>query len=166
MSEDCMTFPDTVEEFMEQYKLDGTELGFKFTNGTEYVPVFRMKEWFEHLENTADVPGTNDGDMISRTAAMTEIQTNARRMTLAYEAHGEGRVLCSDEIIRITDAMDVLRAVPSAQQERKKGKWIEYIPEHGKCPYCGNQIDLLGGKENNFCGECGADMRGKQDEVS
>lgn len=48
--------------------------------------------------------------------------------------------------------------------ERKKGKWIEYIPEHGKCPFCGNQVDLLGGKINNFCGECGADMRGVANE--
>lgn len=32
------------------------------------------------------------------------------------------------------------------------------------CPFCGNQVDLLGGKVNNFCGECGADMRGEQDE--
>lgn len=46
--------------------------------------------------------------------------------------------------------------------KRKKGRWLEYIPEHGKCPFCGNQVDLLGGKANNFCGECGADMRGEQ----
>jgi len=49
------------------------------------------------------------------------------------------------------------------QPERPKGEWIEYIPEHGKCPFCGNQVDLLNGKTNNFCSECGADMRGEQD---
>lgn len=48
-------------------------------------------------------------------------------------------------------------------EERKKGEWIEYIPEHGKCPFCGNQVDLLGGKANNFCGECGAEMRGEKE---
>ena len=56
-----------------------------------------------------------------------------------------------------------LRSLPSAQPERPKGKWIEFIPEHGECPFCGNQVDLLNGKANNFCGECGADMRGEQD---
>ena len=43
----CMEFPDTVEEFMEQYKIVDTE--HIYSNGTEYVPVFRMKQWFEHL---------------------------------------------------------------------------------------------------------------------
>ena len=43
---DCMHFPDTVEEFMEQYKMTDTEQ--VYSNGTEYVPIFRMKQWFEH----------------------------------------------------------------------------------------------------------------------
>lgn len=44
---DLMTFPDTVEEFMEQYKVVDTEQ--VYSNGAEYVPIFRMKQWFEHL---------------------------------------------------------------------------------------------------------------------
>lgn len=44
---DMMKFPDTVEEFMEQYKITDTEQ--IYTNGTELVPIFRMKQWFEHL---------------------------------------------------------------------------------------------------------------------
>lgn len=51
-----------------------------------------------------------------------------------------------------------LEDLPSAQP--KRGKWIKYS-EHGTCPYCGNCVDLVGGKENNFCSECGADLRGK-----
>ena len=45
----CMEFPDTVEEFMEQYKIVDTE--HIYSNGTEYVPIFRMKQWFEHLSS-------------------------------------------------------------------------------------------------------------------
>lgn len=45
---DMMTFPDTVEEFMEQYKIVDTKQ--VYTNGTELVPIFRMKQWFEHLQ--------------------------------------------------------------------------------------------------------------------
>lgn len=41
-----MLFPDTVEEFMEQYKIVDTEQ--IYTNGAEMVPIFRMKQWFEH----------------------------------------------------------------------------------------------------------------------
>ena len=44
---DMMTFPDTVEQFMEQYKITDTEQ--IYTNGADLVPIFRMKQWFEHL---------------------------------------------------------------------------------------------------------------------
>lgn len=43
---DMMTFPNTVEEFMEQYKITDTEQ--IYTNGAELVPIFRMKQWFDH----------------------------------------------------------------------------------------------------------------------
>jgi len=49
---DLMTFPNTVEEFMEKYKIVDKEQ--VYTNGAELVPIFRMKQWFEHLP-TADV---------------------------------------------------------------------------------------------------------------
>ena len=49
---DCMSFPATVEEFMEQYKVTDTKQ--VYTNGTELVPIFRMKQWFEH-QHSANV---------------------------------------------------------------------------------------------------------------
>lgn len=45
---DMQTFPETVDEFMEHYKIIDTEQ--VYTNGVELVPIFRMKQWFEHLE--------------------------------------------------------------------------------------------------------------------
>ena len=45
---DMQTFPETVDEFMEQYKIVDTEQ--VYTNGIELVPIFRMKQWFEHLD--------------------------------------------------------------------------------------------------------------------
>ena len=46
---DMMTFPASVEEFMEQYKMTDTE--HVYSNGMEYVPIYRMKQWFEHCSN-------------------------------------------------------------------------------------------------------------------
>ena len=43
---DCMTFPNTVKEFMEQYKL--IDKDHVYSNGIEFVPIFRMEQWFEH----------------------------------------------------------------------------------------------------------------------
>ena len=57
----CMTFPDTVEEFMEQYKIVDTE--HVYTNGVEMVPIFRMKQWFEH----------QNVDLVSRQAAIDAV---------------------------------------------------------------------------------------------
>lgn len=45
---DLMTFPKTVDEFMETYKIVDTEE--VYTNGDELVPIFRMKQWFEAHE--------------------------------------------------------------------------------------------------------------------
>ena len=54
-----MTFPATVEEFMEQYKIVDDEK--VYTNGAELIPIFRMMQWFEHVSAT---------DTISRQAAI------------------------------------------------------------------------------------------------
>ena len=44
MGNTMMLMPDTLEEFMEQYKVVDTEQ--IYTNGTELVPIFRIKQWF------------------------------------------------------------------------------------------------------------------------
>ena len=45
---DIQIFPETVDEFMEHYKVVDKEQ--VYTNGIELIPIFRMKQWFEHLE--------------------------------------------------------------------------------------------------------------------
>lgn len=60
-----MTFPASVEEFMEQYKMTDTE--HVYSNGTEYVPIYRMKQWFENLECCAK--------MTERTVSLMERKT-------------------------------------------------------------------------------------------
>ena len=43
---DVMMFPETVEEFMESYKVvDGEHV---YSNGVEFVPIYRMRQWFQH----------------------------------------------------------------------------------------------------------------------
>ena len=41
---------------------------------------------------------------------------------------------------------------------RKKGKWDVDEDGNVKCPFCGNS------GYGNFCPDCGADMKGEQDE--
>ena len=43
---DCMMFPDTAEEFIEEYSfVDEKEV---YTNGSELIAVFRVKQMMEH----------------------------------------------------------------------------------------------------------------------
>lgn len=64
---------------------------------------------------------------------------------------------------------DALKALPSAQPERKKGRWIKV---NGKtaincsaCYHCSWSLSFEDTvKRFNFCPNCGADMRGEQDE--
>ena len=60
------------------------------------------------------------------------------------------------------------------KEERKKGKWIEGRDKRFvKCSKCGMEItknelagiSLFGKNEPNYCPNCGADMRGEQDEI-
>lgn len=76
-----------------------------------------------------------------------------------------------------SEAHRMLVQLPSAQTERKKGKWIERNPRNSpdcrliECSECGNAY-IVGYNINyddwidrrNFCMKCGADMRGKQDD--
>ena len=87
-------------------------------------------------------------DLISRSAAIDDL-------------HGK-------DPSQIWDTADVevwVNALPSAQPERKTGKWILQIRHDNKgepllawyqCSECGA---FIANNEANFCSECGADMR-------
>lgn len=94
---DMMEFPNTVEEFMEQYKITDTEQ--IYTNGADLVPIFRMKQWFMHKSDCKD-------DLISRRQAISSICQS-----------GCGTSYCG---ISCGD-ISVLEQLPSAQPEWKKG---------------------------------------------
>ena len=54
--------------------------------------------------------------------------------------------------------------MPSVQTERKKGKWIDAQYPFSRCNICECYFDT----ENNlanFCPNCGADMRGEEDDT-
>ena len=58
---------------------------------------------------------------------------------------------------------DMISMLPSAQPKRKKGKWI-----NGVCDQCGSHAPYWAMAStyyrSSFCPNCGADMRGEQDE--
>lgn len=66
-------------------------------------------------------------------------------------------------------ANDILNNIPSAEPERKKGKWIEqddgWDGIYYECSECREAFTLMDGTPTdnlyNFCPHCGADMRGE-----
>ena len=80
----------------------------------------------------------------------------------------------TDPLNVLTEVRDRLKALPSAQPERK-GKWIEMGTNKDgthsiRCSKCGGGYKTRGHARSiatkakyKFCPNCGADMRGEQD---
>ena len=96
-------------------------------------------------------------DAVSREAvyeAMVEKGQRSRRYRLGetWELNG-------------TEIREALDTVPSVTPKRKKGKWLDNYQYGYKCSECGAYLEIdCGDVEMNFCPNCNADMRGKQDE--
>ena len=96
-------------------------------------------------------------DAVSRKAvyeAMIEKGQRSRRYRL-----GETWELNGAEI------RETLDTVPSVTPKRKTGRWLDNYQYGYKCSECGAYLEIdCGDVEMNFCPNCNADMRGKQDE--
>ena len=82
-----------------------------------------LKTVLDAFSNGSEIPNSSDcicrqADLIDRAAAQTELQFAARKYTVAHEAHGEGQVVWSDNLISVTDAMNALRKVTSVQAQQ------------------------------------------------
>ena len=92
-----------------------------------------------------------------------------RRVAITQLSHNKNK---GDEEWKLAVENDIrtIWKLPPAQPERIKGRWISadaiFGGEPFYCSECGeNTRDTVMGKPRwNFCPNCGADMRGEQDE--
>ena len=109
----------------------------------------QMLDWIN-----ADVPGKNVGDMISRQGAIE-----------AFIKDWEGCISEYDAREILNNDIRVLTELPSAEQQRKKGKWVDkkyrwidsismWWSDSYECSVCRD----AGIKYWNFCPNCGAEM--------
>lgn len=158
---DCMHFPDTVEEFMEQYKMTDTKQ--VYSNGIEYVPIFRMKQWFEHEKAQLSSEGTTS-DLISR----TETVEHLRRMlesTVPNTDYDEGFVDGVEFGVSTVSTMPTIQPVATDTNVGNTiSKFIDGLEEifadlrerHvddsvcGLCEYDGAYM----GQSGDLCNEC------------
>ena len=111
-------------------------------------------------------------DLISRQAAIDAI---AKMMPQSLTPDGSHP---ADEEIFIAqeafaDCIKTIEILPSAQPERIKGHWIDAVIPNDSgglpvivCDKCNTFFPLQFGASHNFCPNCGADMRGEQDDES
>ena len=109
---DMMTFPASVEEFMEQYKI--TDIEHVYSNGTEYVPIYRMKHKYTCGAGTPEEAEANCTSFIDGecTASFCEYrrekQTNADRIRamsdeelaeMLWKTGRNYRAVCADPVV-------------------------------------------------------------------
>ena len=130
-----------------------------------------------------DVPDTNVGDLISRQAAIDALW----KAMYEFEDKMEKQFSESDNLdvydwiqhrIFVQNMSDIDRKtildLPSAKHEQKPGRWNFIGDNMFECTNCKvvyttNQLNSLRNYDTDpyaprFCPNCGADMRGEQDE--
>lgn len=61
------------------------------------------------------------------------------------------------------EAINCIKELPSAEPERKKGKWIKISPANiYECSVCHQNVMTEDIEAYLFCHHCGADMRGSE----
>ena len=104
--------------------------------------------------NCSEIP--NNSDTISRHVAIEAVEKSMSENPHENEIH---RGMHDHEHRHF---LTILMGLPPAQSERPKGEWTK----DGACQFCGFQpwyerdIHTL-----SFCPNCGADMRGEQDDT-
>ena len=82
---ECMIFPETVEEFIEQYKFkDDKEI---YTNGVDLIPVFRIKQWmYHHMTPAADVEKVRHGKWIETQEPLGWCDVDCAECSVCHES--------------------------------------------------------------------------------
>lgn len=93
-------------------------------------------------------------DLISRQGAIDAFK---KELTVG-ESKGNYVTLCS--AIGYEEARQILESLPSAQPERKKGRWIRNDNGTYSCSICQSWIPEEQRCYARYCLYCGADMRG------
>ena len=99
-------------------------------------------------------------DYISREAAKNALRAQRHRFTVADEANGYGNVKWSECVIYAETAENAIDAIPATEVKpvgRGKWKWSDDFFETLVCSECG--YDTEDRIKQNFCPNCGADMR-------
>jgi rubrerythrin len=121
--------------------------------------------------DTEAITYTNENEYISYDQALSEIEglppAEPKKICIAKITLSEKQIR---EAIEKTKN-EIIQVLSSAQSKRKTGEWkkIGHWGRCYRCDQCGNILDFdgvnAGRGDANFCPNCGADIRGEQDEL-
>ena len=103
-------------------------------------------------------------DLISRQAAIDTLATGEellRRVLDDMDVVGNEREKYEWGLGLIESYIADMKELPSAQPERKRGKWLWL--DGVRCSNCNHKLQTTG--LPSYCPNCGADMRGENDEA-
>lgn len=106
-------------------------------------------------------------DTISRQAAIEAIKEDKIDLTnpnvvAVFKATGDFEKV-ETQVMTCNRHIEILKDLPSAQPERKTGKWIYNSPVTMKCDQCGFVIKDWDWHRFKFCPNCDCDIRGEQE---
>lgn len=111
--------------------------------------------------NNSETP--NSSDAISRQAAIDALVAETIYTEEELREYYEANSYRNEWVNGIYEAVEAIKTLPPAQPERIKAHWV-----NGRCDKCNEHAPFWAMAstyhESNFCPNCGADMRGEQDE--
>ncbi len=143
---------------LQEFKKTDSYNGYAKEFDKKYLLVIKqLVTWLKELQERRKQPTSSN--MIDRQQAIDAVR-NSYDEILDFTSTGR----------TIADSVeDILSELPPAQPERKKGEWIPHKSVFGglgekvyTCNQCGYNI---GFHAENYCSNCGADMRGERDEI-
>lgn len=101
-------------------------------------------------------------DYVSRNAIIQMFNTADRYVADSLRLCDTDKQFPQNEVFIVDDMYEGLEQLPSAQPERKTGRWInitneESLDEEYKCSLCGWEL-FLWSKLTNYCPNCGCKM--------
>lgn len=118
--------------------------------GTTGIEDFTYKDGEKMREIIKALEQQPSDDCVSRQATLNAI---IKELCIKDESY----LLQSEKVI-----YNVVKNMSPVTPTRRKGKWIEVLGGC-KCPFCDMAFSgLKGWCSDNFCPECGADMRGNE----
>ena len=110
--------------------------------------------------NESKQQATDSSDCISRQDAIDVLDDEAellRRVSNDTDIVGAERIKYRWGLGLLESCISDMKELPSAESERKKGKWIDSKDVSWMCSECGKWLDVLQGDvKMNFCPNCGS----------